>query len=124
MRRQDSCMSGMKRDNRMFIKRLLLIVIVSIFALGLSVILPDDPVDAHIKNTATERGSGVLDRCKYYTSIEVSTGDSLWSIAEEYMDARNQSVYDYIDEIKEINGLKSDQIRAGEYLMVSYYGYE
>ena len=116
-------MSGVKTDNRIFNKRLLLIVIVSIFALGLSVILPDDPVDAHIENTATERGS-VLDRCKYYTSIEVSAGDSLWSIAEEYMDARNQSVYDYIDEIKEINGLKSDQIRAGEYLMVSYYGYE
>ena len=124
MRRQDSCMSGMKRDNRMFIKRLLLIVTVSIFELGLSVILSNDPVDAHIENTAAECGSGVLDRCKYYTSIEVSVGDSLWSIAEEYMDAGNQSVYDYIDEIKEINGLKSDQIRAGEYLMVSYYGYE
>ena len=121
MRRQDSCMSGVKRDNRMFIKRLLLIVTVSIFALGLSVILSNDPVDAHIENTAAECGSGVLDRCKYYTSIEVSVGDSLWSIAEEYMDAGNQSVYDYIDEIKEINGLKSDQIRAGEYLMVSYY---
>ncbi len=121
MRRQDSCMSGVKRDNRMFIKRLLLIVTVSIFALGLSVILSNDPVDAHIENTAAECGSGVLDRCKYYTSIEVSVGDSLWSIAEEYMDAGNQSVYDYIDEIKAINGLKSDQIRAGEYLMVSYY---
>lgn len=121
MRRQDSYMSGVKRDNRMFIKRLLLIVTVSIFALGLSVILSNDPVDAHIENTAAECGSGVLDRCKYYTSIEVSVGDSLWSIAEEYMDAGNQSVYDYIDEIKAINGLKSDQIRAGEYLMVSYY---
>lgn len=121
MRRQDSCMSGVKRNNRMFIKRLLLIVTVSIFALGLSVILSNDPVDAHIENTAAECGSGVLDRCKYYTSIEVSVGDSLWSIAEEYMDAGNQSVYDYIDEIKAINGLKSDQIRAGEYLMVSYY---
>ncbi len=121
MRRQDSCMSEVKRDNRMFIKRLLLIVTVSIFALGLSVILSNDPVDAHIENTAAECGSGVLDRCKYYTSIEVSVGDSLWSIAEEYMDAGNQSVYDYIDEIKAINGLKSDQIRAGEYLMVSYY---
>ncbi len=114
----------MKRQDRIIIKRLLFIVIVSIFALGVSVILSNDPVDAHMENTGRERGSGVLDRCKYYTSIEVSAGDSLWSIAEEYMDAGNQSVYDYIDEIKEINGLKSDQIRAGEYLMVSYYGYE
>ena len=75
----------MKRQDRIIIKRLLFIVIVSIFALGVSVILSNDPVDAHMENTGRERGSGVLDRCKYYTSIEVSAGDSLWSIAEEYI---------------------------------------
>ena len=97
---------------------LILIAVVSVLALGLSVFLSDDPVDAH-----TERRSDipVPVRCKYYTSVEVSYGDSLWSIAEEYLDADHQSVYDYIDEIKAINGLDSYQIQAGEYLMVSYY---
>ena len=106
------------RKRQVFIQRLILIAVVSVLALGLSVYLSDDPVDAH-----TERRSDipVPVRCKYYTSVEVSYGDSLWSIAEEYLDADHQSVYDYIDEIKAINGLDSDQIQAGEYLMVSYY---
>ncbi len=57
-----------------------------------------------------------------YKSIEIKTGDTLWEIAEEYRTADYDSVYDYINELKAINGLMSDDIQAGQYLTVVYNG--
>lgn len=57
---------------------------------------------------------------KYYTSIEIRPGDSLWSIASEYCFDMNMSVNDYIHEIKILNHLSSDAITSGQYLTVMY----
>ncbi len=57
---------------------------------------------------------------KYYKSIELVYGDTLWEIAERYVDDSYDSIYDYIDELKEINGLMSEHIHAGRYLTVVY----
>ena len=62
-----------------------------------------------------------LGRTKYFMSIEIEKGDSLWSIAEEYMTEEYTSIYSYIDEVKEINGLKKDNIYEGCYLVVPFY---
>lgn len=60
---------------------------------------------------------------KSFISIEIEEGDTLSSIAEEY--ALTPSQYrDYIDEIKNINNLKSDKIHSGCYLLVPLYTYE
>lgn len=56
-----------------------------------------------------------------YTSIKIESGDTLWTIAEEYMCSEYDDVNDYIRDVKEINGLYSDVIHAGGYLMVPYY---
>lgn len=61
---------------------------------------------------------------KYYTSIKIQEGDTLWSIAEQYMGEEYESVQDYIDELKFMNRLSSDQIIEGRYLTVSYYSCE
>lgn len=61
---------------------------------------------------------------KYYTSIEVEKGDTLWSIANEYMSAEYDSVQAYIDEVKELNRLGADDIHSGQYLMIPYYSAE
>lgn len=61
---------------------------------------------------------------KYYTSVEIQHGDSLWSIAETYMTDEYDSIQDYIEEIKEINHIKGDQIDQGSYLCVPYYSAE
>lgn len=61
---------------------------------------------------------------KYYTSIEVSYGDTLWSIADEYACAEYASVNDYVDEVMQINHLKEDSIIAGQYLIIPYYSTE
>ena len=59
---------------------------------------------------------------KYYTSITVSGDDTLWSIAEKYMDPEHyQSANDYIQEVKNLNHLKNDVITYGEHLIVPYY---
>ncbi len=58
---------------------------------------------------------------KYYKSIEIQPGDSLWSIAEENRDKHYTSTKEYVKEIKQINGLYSDQIHSGQYLMIAYY---
>lgn len=59
---------------------------------------------------------------KYYKSIVVSDSDTLWSIAEEYMDETHYgSIYEYIREVMQINSLTSDAIYADAHLIVPYY---
>jgi LysM repeat protein len=68
-------------------------------------------------------GTDVVRSHKYYTSIEVKYGESLWSIAEEYIDPAHYSSIDaYIKEVMKINSLKDDEsIIAGRYIVVPYY---
>lgn len=63
-------------------------------------------------------------RHKYYTSVEIESGSSLWEIAEEYMTEEYDSVEDYIKEVKQINHLTEDLIYEGAYLCVPYYSSE
>ena len=59
---------------------------------------------------------------KYYKSIIVSNNDTLWTIAEKYMDDEHyDSINDYIREVKSMNTLKDDVIHYGEYLVIPYY---
>ena len=66
---------------------------------------------------------------KYYTSITIDAGDTLWSIAEEYYQSEATSsaytdIRPYIDEIMNINGLSNQhQIKAGNALIVPYYSF-
>lgn len=61
---------------------------------------------------------------KYYTSIEVPYGASLWSIAEEYAGEEYASAKEYVHEVMEINHLREENITAGQYLVVPYYSTE
>lgn len=58
---------------------------------------------------------------KYYKTVEITSGDTLWDIAETYMDDNYNSVKDYVQELKEMNHLTSDVIQDGQYLTVAYY---
>ncbi len=59
---------------------------------------------------------------KYFTSLEIEQGDSLWSIAQEYIDySQYDGIQDYIDEVIAINHLKSDSIRAGQCIIIPYF---
>lgn len=59
---------------------------------------------------------------KYYANIEIERGDTLWTLADEYMDSIHYSSrMDYIDEVMSINHLVSDQLISGQKLIVPYY---
>lgn len=60
-------------------------------------------------------------RTKYYTGIQIKEGDSLWSIAEEYVSEEYDSIQEYIEELKRVNQLDSNVIYSGRHLIVSYY---
>ena len=51
----------------------------------------------------------------------VQPKDSLWSIAKENMNPGFDDIYDYIHEVRRCNQLSTDQITAGNYLMIPYY---
>lgn len=61
---------------------------------------------------------------KYFKSIVIEEGDSLWSIANEYISEEYKGIEDYIKELKSMNGLNSDTIHAGQNLIVAYYSDE
>lgn len=61
---------------------------------------------------------------KYYTSICVEAGDTLWTIADEYIMDLDIDKTEYIAEICELNHIDGDKIVAGEYIVVSYYSKE
>ena len=58
---------------------------------------------------------------KYYVSIRVESGDTLWTIADEYVEGFNLSKSDYIKEVCQINSISEDNIHAGDYIVVPYY---
>ncbi|MFA9377192.1 MAG: LysM peptidoglycan-binding domain-containing protein [Lachnotalea sp.] len=58
---------------------------------------------------------------KYYTSIQIHSGDTLWDLSKDYISTEYNSIYDYINEVKRLNSLQSDNIKEGQYLTVPYY---
>lgn len=61
---------------------------------------------------------------KYYTSIEVKQGDTLWTIADTYKTDDSVTKDDYIREVMHMNGLQNETIHAGDFLTVAYYSEE
>lgn len=57
---------------------------------------------------------------KTFITIEIQPGDTLSSIAEEHA-VTDMEYRTYIEEVKEINNLKSETIHAGCYLLVPEY---
>ena len=54
----------------------------------------------------------------YYKSIRIQPGDTLWDIASDNMTDEYDSIDEYIQLVKDTNGLESDYIQAGQYLII------
>ena len=90
------------------IRRYLIISFLAVLLTILGVIL-----GSNLLASSQSKASNEVNTYKYYTSIEVQKGDTLWTIAQQYYAS-------YIEEVKDMNQLTSDTIHAGEYLTVSY----
>lgn len=102
-------MSNSYLNNR---RRIRLVVLVLVFFIIIFTV-----VFTTKKATAKREGINI----KRVTNVEIQKGDTLWSIASEYMSDEYKDLYEYIDEIMLSNGLVSDTIHAGNYIIVPYY---
>ena len=74
------------------------------------------------KNVTNADESGeAVQLTKYFKTITIEKGDSLWSIANEYKSGDYRRTEDYVNELKSMNNLHSDQIRTGQKLVVAYF---
>lgn len=58
---------------------------------------------------------------KYYTSIQIEAGDTLWKIASIHITEEYSSIEEYISEIARLNNLENDNIHEDRFLMIPYY---
>ena len=106
MRKRSSVRSGKKSFKRLFAGVILILIICVSFGAFF--------VSAHEK-------AGTDDIVyKYYKSIEVHPGDTLWNIAEDTMTDEYSSVAEYVQVLKDMNNLHSDDIQAGQNLIIAY----
>lgn len=62
---------------------------------------------------------------KYFTSIQVEPGDTLWSLADKYADQEHYTSRDqYIAEVMAMNHMSGEELSAGSYLILPYYSPE
>lgn len=101
-----------KRQRKLSLAVLLCVAVIVATAISFSMV-----------NTA-EAGTPESSRYKYYTSIQVEPGSSLWDIAEKYASSEYESLEAYIQEVRQINHLDEDTIYAGSYLCIPYYSSE
>ena len=105
-----------KRKSSYFSHRRMLFVAITVVSILLGIVIGNNVISTSSSSATTEHT-----RELYYTSVEIEAGDTLWTIAEEYMSAEYDDINEYIKEIKKINGIYNDTIHAGNYLMVPYY---
>ena len=104
-----------RRRRQLQVRRNICILILSI---AVAVVLSAFAVSISTQASELERAA----EHKYYKSIEIAKGDTLWSIAKENMDNNHyKNVSEYVKEVKTMNSMKSDSIVAGSYIIVPYY---
>lgn len=96
-------------------KHIVLLCISVILVCSLSFIMSSSFSKASAPNSETY---------KYYKSIQIKSGDSLWTIANEYMDYHYTSISEYIDEVKVMNCITDEAVKAGNYIIIPYYSDE
>lgn len=105
---------GIRRMKRMLARRMMFVTI--IFILSLSIMRGFITLAKENKKEAPY--SVCSDSFKYYKTIVIRPGETLWSIAETYCTDDCRTLTDYIDILKEMNHLKGDTIYAGERILV------
>ncbi len=70
----------------------------------------------------TSTASDEPQRIKFYTSVRIEPGDSLWSITNTYISDDYENREAYMKELCSLNHLMPDSmIHEGQYIVISYY---
>lgn len=94
-----------------------MLLITAVLTVGFSTML------FSFKTKAQSNGTDIS--YKYYKSVIVGAGDSIWSFAESYADKDFYDSYEsYIKEVMEINHLKDESIIYGQHIVIPYYSNE
>lgn len=104
-----------RQRNLRFLKRIFALMMILVAPVLLLLHFTADRTEAEKVNVPTY---------KYYTSIEVDQGESLWSIASDHMSPEYRDIYDYMSEIAAINHLHGDQLDRGQRIIIPYYSTE
>ena len=103
-----------KRRREVLREKIILVTIAAFIALCFSIMIGTKLVraqdDTYIAQTEI-----------YYGSIEITTGDTLWDIANTYTKGTDISISEYVDQLKAMNQLSNETIYAGQHLTVAYY---
>lgn len=60
-------------------------------------------------------------KIKTIETIQIASGDTIWDLAKQYYTKECGDFKGYVAEIKKSNGLTSDKIHTGNYLIIPYY---
>jgi len=96
----------------------------SIFAIAIILVVTLGILLGSSINALASSDKDISSYNKYYVSIRVESGDTLWTIADEYVEGFNITKADYIQEVCQINGISEDNIKAGDHIVVPYYSQE
>lgn len=94
-----------------------IILTVATFSLLIAGVL----IGSNLLDSAESEAENSKELYKYYTSIQVASGDTLWSIADKYRSPEYSDRNAYMQELVALNDLGDTTIHAGQYLTVSYY---
>ncbi len=109
---------AMIKKRKQIAKRRMILLLAALFVITLGSVV-FGTIFSKAKNPSAD-----ITQYKYYKSITIEQGDSLWSIAEKYCTDAYEDTREYVDELKELNSLTSDIIHEGQHLLVTYYDTE
>lgn len=110
MNRRRKILSSTREGNKI-VSKIIFILLTAILIIFIAFYFNYDKVSADINNN----------RNKQVVSIRIEKGDTLWKIAKDYITEEYGNINEYIDEIKLSNGLDTDNIYEGSYIIVPYY---
>ncbi len=109
------------KANQSLQKRALVVAVQKRFIAICAILLASIIILSGTTFVAFAKSSKKVKPVKEYISIQVQSGDSLWSIADEYTKEYDLDIDEYIQDVKNVNGLKSNDIHSGQFIIVPSY---
>lgn len=101
-----------KRRNRELQRSFLIIILSALLIIAMTLLF------FGTKSQAAERRPAPV---KCYASVQIGSGETLYSMAERYYSSEFRSVDRMVSEIKTINNMDNDQVTSGLYIIIPYY---